>query len=96
MEDRTVEARGCRKTKRLLSGMEGKIVAYHVRLPSPPPFTLVLCSGLGRKVQYSSVTSFPSIKGETNSTNVKKFNLVMIIDHEYTLETMEDKPGTAI
>jgi len=34
MEDRTVVAHGCRKTKQIC-GMEGKNVAAYGRLPSP-------------------------------------------------------------
>jgi len=35
MEDRTVVAHGCRKTKKIICGMEGKIVEAYGRLPSP-------------------------------------------------------------
>jgi len=35
MEDRTVVAHGCRKTKKLICGMKGKNVVAYGRLPSP-------------------------------------------------------------
>ena len=35
MEDQTVVALGCRKTKKLIWGMKGKKVAAFDRLPSP-------------------------------------------------------------
>jgi len=35
MEDRTDVAHGCRKTKKLICGMEGENVMAYCRLPSP-------------------------------------------------------------
>ena len=62
------------KRQKMVAWKTEQLIKNHGCLPFPPPFTLVLCSGLGRKVQYSSVTSFPSIKEETDSRNVKNFN----------------------
>ena len=54
MEDRTVVAHGCRKTKKIICGMEGENVVTYDRLTSPAPwnhnlkvldrfFSLILC-----------------------------------------------------
>ena len=40
MEDRTVVAHGCRKTKKIICGMEGITVVAYGRMPSPAFKTL--------------------------------------------------------
>jgi len=42
MEDRTVVAHGCRKTKKIICGMEGENVVAYGRLPSPAHWGLKL------------------------------------------------------
>ena len=39
MEDRTIVAHGCRKTKKMICGIEGKNVVAYGCLPSPAPAT---------------------------------------------------------
>ena len=39
MEDRTIVAHGCRKTKNMICGIEGKNVVAYGCLPSPAPAT---------------------------------------------------------
>ena len=80
------------KRQKMVAWKTEQLIKNHGCLPFPPPFTLVLCSGLGRKVQYSSFTSFPSIREETDSRNVQKFQLSH--DHWSWIHTRNHKRYT--
>jgi len=43
MEDRTVVDHGCRKTQKIICGMEGESVVAYGRLPFPAHVTQQLC-----------------------------------------------------